>query len=251
MSDLDQETRGPVPPSLSKSRLDHFMGCLQLKAWFGIVLLLLLSQIGLMIGSLATKRWVTEGRGDSKWFGGLTSCSNCPKVWRDHYYDEIAAQLCTWDDDTYIHYCNIFEDLRDAGGQFLFFELISITMVVAWMVKILTVLLDKDCLSRVPWSAYTYGLLATFFHWIGIILWGAVTDARFDADCDTPRTGIDKPELCGTRGPIIAIVVAVMFPIIMVVYTFVYFRIGTDPLKKKPAEWAKPGRASTELSDQA
>lgn len=249
MSDLDQEVRGPVPPaSVTKSRLALYMGCLQLWSWLVLVLFLLLAQIGLMIGSLATNRWVTEGYGSDQWFGGLTTCNSCPQPWRNRDYSSLAQEFCSLSDPRFTHYCNVFEDLRDAGGEFLFFELVTIATVIAWMVKILTMLLNKDCLHRVPWSAYTYGLMATFFHWTGIILWGAVTDARFDADCDAMTVADDKPELCGTRGPIIAIVVAVMFPLILILFSFVYYRIGSDPIKKKPEEFERPGRTSTKLN---
>lgn len=249
MSDLDQEVRGPVPPaSVSKSRLTLYMGCLQLWTWLAAVLFLLLCQIGLMIGSLATNRWVTEGYGSHQWFGGLTNCNSCPQPWRNRDYTSLAQDLCSLSDPRFTHYCNIFEDLRDAGGEFLFFELVSIATVIAWMAKIAAILTDKECLVRVPWSAYSLGLLATFFHWVGIILWGAVTDARFDADCDQMTIADDKPELCGARGPIIAIVVAVMFPIILVMFSFVYYRIGSDPIKKKPEEFERPGRTSTKLN---
>jgi hypothetical protein len=109
-----------------------------------IFVFLLLVILGLQIGCLASPLWVEQGTGDDfKWEGSLTRVkeSDIPSIDKESY-NNVADDVC----DLPNHYgvCEMFEDLRDSGFIFIFYECFSILMLLIWIGWILFALLEKS-----------------------------------------------------------------------------------------------------------
>jgi hypothetical protein len=78
-----------------------------------------------------------------------------------------------------------------------------------------------------PVLNHIYPHLAWIFHLIAIICWFAITETEMQkkGECDNEDIDPDeKLDLCGTSGPVIAIVQLVVQVVFSFYYTFIYWK---------------------------
>jgi hypothetical protein len=113
-------------------KLDRNVTCLPLRVWFILSLVGLVIQIVVMIGSLSAMRWSEQGSsGNDRWEGGLLRVeeSDVREIDQESF-NEVANDIC----DLANRYgsCEMFEDLRDGGFMFIFYEMLSIFAILVW-----------------------------------------------------------------------------------------------------------------------
>lgn len=232
------------------------------RVWWIIFLVSQIFLIALMIGSLATPRWVYSDNdgavvnlawsdednfiyeGD-EFEGGLYACTeSCDKDW-----GKLAEEWCDyWNDLDDIDEPNYFEEAQRKNVQsicYLYFalyigmsvyssfEIISIICISVWACsmflyckKIKFCLVLSFCCSGCVWS----------LHYLGFIFYMIFTKSNFYGDCDEFDTETN-PTLCATDGPGLALFIAIILPLIVVAYCIVGCNLknhhGPEGLHKK------------------
>jgi hypothetical protein len=210
----------PPPPPPARKLL-----CLRLKWWYAGHFLTNLLLIILIIACLATPKWVKTGSDDMDIQGGLLTCSDCDAPFEDLSYKEAAdAEECDTLIPDYTGYCMMFKELKEAGGAFLFFDLITLIFLLFWTVKLFFLYKGAQVLQKPPWLFYVISAVAGSAHILALIIWGGVTSAAFNADCADWEPDGSLPALCSTDGPAIAIAVLVILLINVVAYWVVQFK---------------------------
>jgi hypothetical protein len=200
-------------PSINNLFLD-----IRLKVWWIFFLVLIVFQFAVMIGLLATNSWVEQGEGDDKrWEGGILKVldSDIREIDQEPY-NEVADEVC----DLPSHYgvCEMFEDLRDAGFVFIFYEILALLMVVLWFGQVVFALLEIDC-GR-AWLGYIWPFLGFVFHFVGLIVYAGLVGISF-SDCDT-ISRLDREVVCGTHGPVLATFITISLLVIGLGYSLVW-----------------------------
>lgn len=211
--------RPPSPPSPGK------LLCLRLKWWYLGHFLTNLVLIILIIACLATPKWVKTGSDDMDIQGGLLTCSDCGEPFEDLSYKEAAeAEACDSIIPDYRGYCATFKELKEAGGAFLFFDLIALVFLLFWTVKLFFLYRGAQVLQRPRWLFYVVSAVTGSAHILALIIWGGVTRAAFNADCSDWEPDGSQPDLCSTSGPALAIAVLVILLLNVVLYWAVQFK---------------------------
>mmetsp|Transcript_12954 Transcript_12954/g.13072 ORF Transcript_12954/g.13072 Transcript_12954/m.13072 type:complete len:116 (+) Transcript_12954:310-657(+) len=96
---------------------------------------------------MGTPRWVSQGKDDKKWMGGMLRCGGCSGSWEDELYMDIATKSC--DDNDYSGFCSTFKDLRDAGTAYAVLEAVCLAALVIWMYKVIMLVRGLRFLSDV------------------------------------------------------------------------------------------------------
>lgn len=237
----------PSPPAAGK-----FL-CLRLKWWyFGHFLTNLVLTV-LILACLATPKWVRTGSDDMHIQGGLLTCTDCGEPFEDLSYKEAAeAKACDSMIPDYRGYCVMFEELKEAGGAFLFFDLVTLIFLLFWTVKLFCLYKGAKVLQRPRWLFYVVSAVTGSAHILALIIWGGVTKAAFNADCSGWEPDGSQPDLCSTDGPAIAIAVLVILLLNVVIYWAVQFK-SAGPVKTpeqgnfQPAEKPPPNDFSAAI----
>jgi hypothetical protein len=173
---------------------------LSLKNWYYIVLVLNLTAILLMIGSLSTNRWVKQGEDETLWEGGLTVCEKCDGDFEEEKYDDIASDVC--DIDGLEGFCDQFEQLALAGTVYFALDIVSIVVVAVWSIRIVFCLFGRMIFRDI--LSYLLAVSSCMIHTAGFIVWIALSNAEYAASCDeVSRT--EAKTLCPTHGPGLAL----------------------------------------------
>lgn len=77
----------------------------------------------------------------------------------------------------------MFEDLRDAGFIYIFYECLSIFFTMGWILTIVLSLLRKTFFENIV-SGYLWPLMASSIHHLGLIIWMELVEVRF-MNCDS------------------------------------------------------------------
>lgn len=95
----------------------------------------------------------------------------------------------------------MFEDLRDAGELFIFFETLNLVMLFLWLLRVLFSLCERICLP--DWFAYIWPSLGTVFHLIGVVVWIELVQADFESCDEISRKS--RENVCARGGPALAV----------------------------------------------
>lgn len=190
---------------------------LSLKHWYYLVLVLNITAILLMIGSLCTNRWVKQGEDETLWEGGLTVCEKCDGDFEEEKYEEIANDVC--DNDDYEGFCDQFEKLALAGTVYLALDIVSIVDVAVWSIRILFCLLGRMIFKDIV--SYLLAISSFLIHTAGFIVWIEVSNAEYGTSCDEVSRTEAKP-LCPTHGPGLAIATILVLGISNIIFILVF-----------------------------
>ena len=239
----DDQPPGFAPPSSlpEAAQPTPKILCMSRKWWYLSLLLSLCLILVLIIGCLATPKWVAT-QGDSFSIeGGLLKCSNCDAPFSDMSYSDAShADACDQFVPDYTGYCDVFGDLKGAGGAFLFFDLVAFVLIVMWGVKLFLLFRGSEVLSNPKWLFYVVSTVATSSHILALIVWGGVSSATFNGDCTGWNPDGSKPELCSTDGPKLAIAVMVFLLLTTIVFWIIQCKqipLQSGELNFKPAEY--------------
>ena len=192
--------------------LDKVVWRVQLRHWWIVLLLLQLLVIAVMSGCLATHSWVRQGSHEFKWEGGLLKCYHCIGSWDNQYYHDIVAEVCHQDGEVYDSWCDQFRDLRYAGRTFLSLDIFCLALLVLWTGKTIAILNSRNFLR--DWVFPLFGVLICMCHIAAVIQWHSVSMAFFYGDCYHLSDGQDRANLCALDGPMLAVALCVMLPIL-------------------------------------
>ena len=208
--------------------------------WWRVFLGLQLFLFSLMIGSLGTSRWVEQGQGETHWKGSVLECYSCPGNWTEKSYADIADQECGISGAPHTGLCDQFESLRDAGQSFVALEVLSLVCLIAWSVRIILELLNKPILPNE--IIYAIPVIGTGLHLAALIQWCLVANSFYDKDCPDLTDGNAKTKLCSLDGPILALIVGIVYPLLAFAF-FVVFSMYNQNESTEKKEDVSTGRS--------
>lgn len=249
LSSQQLEAKGPVPPAnYLEVGLDDSVLCLRTRFWWFFILSLQCFLLILQTSCLSTPKWVKQGSGSYQWEGGVVTCTSC---------DLILCPNCPFDNDAYNtlkddgicdtslelkSICKAFEDLGSAGSAYFFFEMLAYAFLVVWMVRVVLILFEKACCAKLRFLGYVYPVVPFISHLLGLVIWAGISEAKFDGDdCDNNEWEGDKPTLCATHGPALAVFTVFVYFITAAVFIFIYMKsapttLNLEPKGEKPQE---------------
>lgn len=247
VSDVSMKEHGEghslsIPPPRPAQKLL----CMTPKRWYACHFLTNLLLIILLIASLASPKWIKTGSDDMSLEGGLLTCTDCDPPFNDMSYKEAAdADACDLTLPDYTGYCLMFNDLKSAGGAFLFFDLISVVFLLFWTLKLFFLYRGSVVLQNPRWLFYVVSTISCTSHILALIIWGGVTSAAFNADCSGWEPNGTRPDLCSTAGPAIAITVLIILLLNVILFWVVQWKFSGSGLQEHrnfaPAEMQQPG----------
>jgi hypothetical protein len=209
-------------PSPEEPDVDTPLLCMRVRYWWFLVIFCQ-GVLGVFIfATLGTRRWVRQGDEDAEWQGSLLECTLCHvnSDWFEETYDSLKSDECDSSGDEHDAWCSMFKDLQTAGGVFVFFELLSLGLLVLWIGRVLLCLIGKRCCHDI--IAYIFPILAFLAHMIGLIIWAAVSKSGFNADCGDFADGSDRTDVCSTNGPALAVLTCLFYIFFGALYAFVF-----------------------------
>ena len=200
-----------------KCKLDSKVACLKLRHWWVLLLALLAVIFILCIGCLGSPHWMDLDNDAVSITGGLMRCSDCPGAWDQASYDEIAHYLSDTDYSAGLQ--DLFEELRDGGAAYVFFELLSLLFLNLWAGAVMLLLVNNKN-PKVNLALYAFPGLAFLLHFLALVIWAGVSKAKFDENCSgLSLLSGGRPTVCA--GPALALSIATLvfyIPVIGVFY---------------------------------
>jgi hypothetical protein len=90
--------------------------------------------------------------------------------------------------------CEMFEDLRDAAGLYIFFQILNTVCLLAWFSRIVASL--SECICFPDWFAHIWPTTGLVFHFIGLVVWIELTETEFE-ECETVSRRAREPICAG------------------------------------------------------
>lgn len=231
-----------------KSKLGVKVMCLKLRLWWTLILVLLALIFILCIGCLGSHQWMNLGEGSLSIEGGLLRCNDCPDAWDQSSYDEIAHYLS---DSSYSsELSDLFKDLRDGGAAYIFFELLSLLFLNLWAGSVMLMLMNRDENPKVKLLLYVWPGCALFFHFLALVIWAGVSEAKFDEDC-SGFTLMDKGKPTVCAGPALALSVATLLFYLIVLAVFYFVFCKAKRMESLPKEGPPAGLDQAQNSPNA
>jgi hypothetical protein len=190
-----------------------------------------------------------------KFEGGLLQCTeSCDESW-----GKLASKWCAFYDDVKdladdtngfhdpLFYkaledpahsiCILYAVLFYGSGVYLAFEILALISIVSWALgmfmywrKVKCCLVCSMICSGCVW----------FGHYTAFIFFMVFTKTNFQGNCDEFEDDGENPKLCASDGPGVALVVAILIPLVAVTYCVVGCNLnnkyGHDGLKKNHLE---------------
>lgn len=221
-----QQEKLPSPQEESKDADNNqiFIG-LRYRYWWFIVLQLILTIIVFNFGCLGAKKWARQGEDGTEWEGGLLYCTSCYSKWDNDHYDDVASDMSDLNGDQYEALTTTYENLRDAGSVFLFFELIALLMNLLWIVRVVFALFEKKLGPN--WLGFVFPGVGFVMHTIGLIAWTGIAEAGFEEDCTDLNDGSDRTKVCSTYGAGLAVITCILYIFFGAFYVFLYINRRT------------------------
>lgn len=196
--------------------------------WNWILCSILIIIILLMIGALTSHSWVSQGKQETFWRGGLTICEKCDGKFEEESYGDIARYMC--DMDEFEGFCELYEELAIAGSIFQATEITALVLAVVWIVRVSLAIRKKQ-----GWRdsiSYTISTSCTVIHIVGLLAWFIITEASFLGPCE--KIGREKKEkVCATDGPRIGLVILFLLFFLNLLFLCIYKKRFTN-LPKLP-----------------
>ena len=189
--------------------------------WYTLISLLLTNLL-LLLGSLGTRKWVKQGKEENSWQGSLLHVTKGPEEWENETYEQLADDYCDMKGEDNEALCRLFQNLHDAGATYVSFGVMTVICTIGWILKIVFLLLEKKCCKNLV--GYVLSGICGVFHLIGLVVWSAVSESKYNVDCDKVVEKGEIGELCNTDGPALALTVMLMYVGITPVFVFVYMK---------------------------
>jgi hypothetical protein len=220
-----QQEELPGPPDTSKDSDNNsfFLG-LQYRYWWFIVLNMILTIIVFNFGCLGAKKWARQGEDISEWEGGLLYCNQCYSEWDEEHYNDVASDMSDLEGDLAEAMKTTFENLRDAGSVFVFFELTALIMNLLWIARVVFILMERKLGPN--WLGFVPVAAGFVMHTVGLIAWTGIADAGFEADCEELNDGSDRRKVCSTYGAGLAVITCILYIFFGAFYVFLYINRG-------------------------
>jgi hypothetical protein len=191
---------------------------IRLRYWYTSLLVILTVLILVMIGSVSTPRWSSQGKGGEKWRSGILKCGGCQGRWENKYISEILKQA---KDNDIKGWEATFDRLYTGGIIYVLFESLTLLMCAVWIAYIAFLLSRKRLFTEL--GIYIVIILTLVFHTAAIAGWFGSTQAGFNKDCEKiPGYEDDDFDICATHGPAMAISIEIFLFIIAVLFLFVF-----------------------------
>lgn len=146
----------------------------------------------------------------SKWCDLFNDLDNNEYYYEGLYYTKDAVEI-------YQSVCLMYISLFFGSIIVLAFEIASIVSIVMWIIGMLLYIKKKHWI----WVSFVFSGCAWAFHYIAFIGYILVTKTNFDGDCTEFPNGGTKPKLCAGQGPIIMLVLAILIPIVCILFFIV------------------------------
>lgn len=197
--------------------------CLKIRLWHFIFLGLMAFLLILIIGCLATPRWVYQGDSDTEIIGGLLVCYNCPGDLDGETYASIIKNDDFCDNSNLDGLCDTIKKLQGAGGAYLAFSLFTVVVLLVWTTYFILHILKKN-FPGPKWIPYLFPLLSLILNFLAIAAWGGASEAKYrDKDkCDVISTA-DEEDICATDGPGLALLIFLFLIFYSVLFGIYYF----------------------------
>lgn len=191
---------------------------IKLRYWYTSILVVLTVLSLVMIGSVSTPRWSTQGKDGDKWRSGILKCGGCQGRWENKYISEILQDA---KDNDIKGWESTFNKLYTGGVVYVIFESFTLLMCAVWILYIVW-LLNQQRLFRDK-GIYVVILLAIVFHTAAIAGWFGATGARFNDSCDDiPGYEDHDFDICATHGPAMAIFIELFLFFIGVTFLVIF-----------------------------
>jgi hypothetical protein len=174
------------------------------------------SIIILLIASMTDPSWVTfEDFMDNDYTWGLFTCSECPDESAEMQWECWRQAGCEEDNDS--ARCLTGTDLHQAGMAWYFFALGALLCMIFVAQKTLYMVIGTEFGSKI--TIYVALCFSALFQFLGIAIWGGVSNASF-SECDENSEDVDDNfNVCASSGPYLAIIAligsVVLIPLII------------------------------------
>mmetsp|Transcript_15830 Transcript_15830/g.28971 ORF Transcript_15830/g.28971 Transcript_15830/m.28971 type:complete len:442 (-) Transcript_15830:720-2045(-) len=198
------------------------------KLWPSILILsLIVASLTLMVTSLAVQNWAYSGEGDQQIMMSLYKCVNCPEYAGDWSWECFSNWLC--DISASLGECKLFDEGFKGSVVYITLEVLAIVSALILVEKVLAYILNRDY----GYSASLYALAALMFllHLLATLLWFGLSEATFHAECGRPNKITEKPVLCATTGPAVAVAGVVVSGLSAVTFVVIFYRREIDKVK--------------------
>ncbi|OMJ69872.1 hypothetical protein SteCoe_32285 [Stentor coeruleus] len=201
---------------------------LKLRIWWYIFFGLQFLIVIFIIGSLASAKWVrgdffscTKGYPCENFEGTLSTC----KSMCDGTYESESETWCSSEDysendsiyDTADSLCVTFFGLYIGALILIVFEIATFISMIVWCSTMICTLIKCNCF----WMTCCCSVCSCLSHFLGMIIWFAVTKTNFNNDCSELLYDGSQPKLCGKDGPGLGVFIMVIFPIIVGFYLYI------------------------------
>ena len=197
---------------------------IRLRNWWRLIGFFLVLETVLLIGTLATPRWVEQGSDPPDWRGGLLRCGECKGQWHEKYYSEIVED-CNAEEETYIQsdegFCKDFKKIYEAGIIFLVLELVALVLLLFWTVRVVYAVWITEW--RFDWWLYIVSGAAFILHLAATITWMLMTEAKPE-ECDKVSTSNDTKDICFNFGMRLAFSQVGLLSIILPVFNLIWLK---------------------------
>jgi hypothetical protein len=219
-----------------QDNLDDKLLCLKLRLWWFIFLGLMAFLLILIIGCLATPRWVFQGDGDFELQGGLLKCTDCPGDLDGETYKDIIDDDDYCDNQVYDGLCDTIKKLQGAGGAYLAFSIFTIIVLLGWSVFFIFAIFKKK-FPGPHWIPYLFPVVTLVLNFLAIASWGGASEAKFkDKDnCDMMSLS-DEEDICATDGPGLALFIFLLLILYGGFFSVIHF-LNT---RRKQGEASEP-----------
>ena len=167
----------------------------------------------------------------SSFEGNIFDCvKGCGKLYKDSDYNIVMKDICEYygDNEKYSNFytdpdydaiqsiCEMFKNIIKANQFKLIFDFATFVSILLWFIGMLCMNRKNCCYLFTYWTSLFSCL--TFF--VGSITWFAITAAVFNNCSEIPEHG-DSPIICATKGPILMVLIMILFPLLILCYFLV------------------------------
>lgn len=196
--------------------------------WLSVLTLsLIIGTVGLMGASLAVNNWAYSGDGDQQIMMSLYKCVNCPVYAGDWSWECFSSWLC--DINASLGECRLFDEGFKGSAVYITLEVLAIVSALILIEKVLAYQLNRD--YGYAASLYALAILMFLLHLLATTLWFIISEASFTTECSKPDKITEKPILCASTGPTIAIAAVVLGAVASVTFAIVFYNRSLDKVK--------------------
>ena len=200
-----------------------------------VLLILQLTAIALVIGSIFSPEWATTDDGNFGLFKCDSSCSesnykeqrklSCSQYDFSEDFESINTQ------NTLESACKMFENLESAFYAYIICAGGSLLFSLTWVASVLTF-----CSRKATYSCgIIFGSLSLISQILGVAFWLSESNTKFSSCSDFPVNGT-TPELCASNGIRVAIAAACVYLILLLAYIVLGNKVKTQLLLAESRE---------------